>query len=393
MNLSTKVTLTSGFFLNFAGFAVFSFLAVYLSNTLGLSGWETGTVLSLLTLSSRILPLFTGSMGDKYGYKRIMGIGLLLRGIGFVSLAFSHSFGYVSLAVLLIGIGAACYEPSALAFFSQENNPKARKKSFIYLNLALNGGAIIGPLLGGILMVTDPHLPFLLSATIFFALYIIQFIILPKGDHTQDSGSRSLLAGFHHIIKNKGFLLFCFSMIFFWFMFAQLTVALPLHMFAISNNENLVSLVITVNALTGLIFMVIFKKIYIKSNAIFLLVVGTLTMALSLLFINFFPNPLWLIVCIVGFTIGETLVLPTSDIAIADFVDDQYNGAYYGFSDLSFAVGATLGNFTGTFLLEIYQPNSFVPWVIFSGVGFLGFLLMSTLFFLQRGNETFSQKY
>ncbi|UOE53482.1 MDR family MFS transporter [Cytobacillus oceanisediminis] len=393
MNLSTKVTLTSGFFLNFAGFAVFSFLAVYLSNTLELSGWETGTILSLLTLSSRVLPLFTGGMGDKYGYKRIMGIGLLLRGVGFVTLAFSHSFSYVSVAVLLIGIGAACYEPSALAFFSQENNPELRKKTFIYLNLALNGGAIIGPLLGGILLVTNPRFPFLLSASIFFILYIVQLIILPKKENTQGSDSNSILAGVPHILKNKRFLLFCFSMIFFWFMFAQLTVALPLHMFAISNNENLVSLVITINALTGLIFMIIFKKLYIKSSAIFLLVVGTLTMALSLLFISFFPSPLWLILCIIGFTVGETLVLPSSDIAIADFVDDQYNGIYYGFSDLSFAVGATLGNFTGTLLLDIYQPNSFVPWVIFSGIGFLGFFLIRTLLLLQRDHEALFQNY
>ncbi|MGD6853905.1 MDR family MFS transporter [Bacillus infantis] len=390
MNLSTKVTLTSGFFLNFAGFAVFSFLAVYLSNTLGLSGWETGTVLALLTLSSRIVPLFTGSMGDKYGYKKLMGIGLLLRGIGFVSLAFSHSFGYVSLAVLLIGIGAACYEPSALAFFSLEKNPELRKKSFLYLNLALNGGAIIGPLLGGVLLVTNPRLPFLLSAAIFIALYLVQLIILPEKENIQRTDSRSFLAGVPHILKNKKFLLFCFSMIFFWFMFAQLTVALPLHMFKISNNESLVSLVITVNALTGLIFMLVFKKMYIKSSAIFLLAAGTITMAVSLLCISFFPHPLWLIVCILGFTIGETLVLPSSDIAISDFLDDQYNAAYYGFSDLSFAAGATLGNFTGTLLLEIYPSGSFVPWIIFSGVGFLGFFLLSRQILLQRDDKIVS---
>jgi MFS family permease len=384
MNASTKITLTSGFFLNFAGFAVFSFLAVYLSNSIGLTPWETGTVLSLLTLSSRALPLFTGIMGDQLGYKRMMGIGLFLRGIGFVVLAYAPSFLEVSVAILLIGIGAACYEPAALAFFSQEENPSVRKKSFIYLNLALNGGAIAGPLLGGFLVITDPSLPFLLSASIFFVLFIVQSIYLPKHTKARGSGKGAIFSGIRHILNNKRFLFFCFSMVFFWFMYAQLTVALPLHMFALSNKEHLVSLVITVNALSGLIFMAAFNRIYMKTSALFLSSIGTLIMALSFLCIGFFPNPIWLIVCIVGFTVGETLVLPSADISVSDFADESYSGAYYGFSDLSFAVGATLGNFSGAFLLNAYKPESMIPWVTFACVGLFGVILLGGLYQLQK---------
>ncbi|WP_170289313.1 MFS transporter [Metabacillus lacus] len=382
MNLSTKVTLASGFFLNFAGFAVFSFLAVYLSYTLNLSSWQTGTILTLLTLSSRILPLFTGGLGDKYGYKKMMGIGLLLRGTGFAALAFSDSFGLVSLSVICIGAGAACYEPSALAFISQEPDPQTRKKSFVYLNFALNGGAVIGPLLGGLLLMKNPLLPFLLSASVFFALYLIQMLTLPVKRNAVQAELNSFLRGIPFIMRDKKFLLFCISMIFFWFMFAQLTVALPLHMFAISQKEGFVSMVLIVNALTGLLFMIIFKHVYMNVSSIRLLSAGTFIMALSLLFVSFFPYPLWILICIMGFTIGETLVLPSSDIAIADFAEERYSGTYYGFSDLSFAVGATVGNYTGTLLLDIFKQYSFVPWIVFSAVGLLGFFLIRTMFLL-----------
>lgn len=387
MNRSSKVTITSAFFLNLAGFAVFSFLAIYLASTLAFSSLETASVLSVLTISSRVLPLVTGGMGDRFGYKKLMGIGLLLRAAGFFLLAFSTSFSGVIMAVFLIGSGAACYEPSSFAYFSKEENPLVKKKLFLFLNFALNGGAILGPLLGGLLLVTDPRLPFFLSAAIFSLLYIIQLLLLQE-KKSQEAVTTSFAHGLSLLFKNKPFLLFCTSMIFFWFMFAQLTVALPLHMFAISKQESLVSLVITLNAATGLLFMLCFRNVYVKVNSLLLLAIGFPLMAISLLFIGFVPNPYWLLAGVMIFTVGETLVLPSSDMAIAEFVEADCHGIFYGFSDISFAIGATIGNFTGVYLLNTFATSSFVPWFVFCLIGMCGFFLMLVVFREQMSTVT-----
>ncbi|RIW31363.1 MFS transporter [Bacillus salacetis] len=378
MTKDIKVTLSSAFLLNFAGFAVFSFLAVYLSNTLHLSAVESGTVLSILTLSSRLLPFITGSIGDKYGFKRAMGIGLILRGLGFTALAFSSNFLSVSLSAFFIGIGAAFYEPSALAYFSNEKNLDLRKKHFIYLNLALNGGAIIGPLLGGVLLLIDPRVPFLISAFIFFMLYIVQFITLSNANKEERQDNVSFIKGFRQVARNKSFLLFCLSMTFFWFMFAQLTVGIPLHIYNLTNNEGFVSLVITINALTGLILMYFLKNHFIRTSHYTLLITGKITMITSLFLMGIYSNSYWVFFCVIIFTIGETFVLPSSDIAVGDFIEKRYHGTFYGFFDLSFAIGATIGNYSGVLLLQRF-PNSFIPWLIFSSIGAIGFFTLRLL--------------
>ncbi|QDP41754.1 MFS transporter [Radiobacillus deserti] len=378
MTKDIKVTLSSAFLLNFAGFAVFSFLAVYLSNVLHLSTVESGTVLSILTLSSRLLPFITGSIGDKYGFKRAMGIGLILRGLGFTALAFSYNFLSVSLSAFFIGVGAAFYEPSALAYFSKEKNIDLRKKHFIYLNLALNGGAIIGPLLGGVLLLMDPRVPFLISASIFFMLYIVQFITLSNGNKEERQDTVSFIKGFKQVARNKSFLLFCLSMTFFWFMFAQLTVGIPLHIYNLTNNEGFVSLVITINALTGLILMYFFKNHFIRTSHYTLLITGKITMITSLFFMGIYSNSYWVLFCVIIFTIGETFVLPSSDIAIGDFIEKRYHATFYGFFDLSFAIGATIGNYSGVLLLQRF-PNSLIPWFIFSSIGTIGFFTLRSL--------------
>ncbi|WML48364.1 MFS transporter [Neobacillus sp. PS3-34] len=374
MNQSIKTILISAFCMNLAGFAVLSFLAVYLSHHLLFSVGETGTVLSLMTLSSRGLPIFAGGMGDRYGYKNMMGIGLLIRGSGFILLAFAQSFFFIGIGTTLIGIGSACYEPSSMAFFSSEATGENKKRIFTYLNLSLNGGAIIGPLLGGYLLLLDPSYPFIISGLTFYILFFFQFIII-KPQRKIVRNRNSIVAGVKQIVTNKRFMNYCFAMIFFWFMFAQLTVSIPLHMYNLSKNESLVTIIITVNAVTGLVFMFLFRRLYVKINIFTLLKIGIVTMSCSLFMIVFTSTPYWLLICILFFTIGETLVLPSSDIAISEFTQEKFQGSYYGFFEISFAVGATFGNYAGSFLIN-QQPSSFIPWIVFSGVGMIGFLLI-----------------
>lgn len=120
-----------------------------------------------MVLSSKELPLLTGILGDKYGYKRVMSVGLVTRGTGFIVLVFTPPFFWTAIAAILLGIGMACYESSALALFSSEPQEKKRKVAFTYLDLALNGGTITGPLFGGLLLLFDPRYPFLISGLFF----------------------------------------------------------------------------------------------------------------------------------------------------------------------------------------------------------------------------------
>ncbi|OEH93862.1 MFS transporter [Bacillus solimangrovi] len=383
-NLTIKTILVSAFFLNLAGFAVMSFLAVYLSNILAFTAVQTGTVLSFLLIFSKGLPLVTGALADKYGYKLMMEIGLIIRGGGMGILAFSQSFPVISIGAILIGIGAAFYEPSSRGFFSIATIGNERKKAFTYLNLSLNGGAIVGPLLGGLLLLFNPQYPFLISAVIFFIMYFVQLFIIPPQNQMAMKHISSLEV-FTSILKNKRFIIYCSSMVFFWFMYAQLTGSLPLHMYNLSNSESLVTTVITVNALTGLLFMILFRDLFIRVETFKLLKSGIMIMSIALFMISFFPSSYWLLLCVVFFTVGETLVLPSSDIAISEFTNGKFQGAYFGFFELSFAIGATFGSYAGTVLLSHY-PNSPLPWLIYLGAGMFGYLLLITVIHLPQQN-------
>ncbi|MGR3774306.1 MDR family MFS transporter [Bacillus paramycoides] len=374
-SIPVRFMLISSFFMAFGYFAVYAFLTIYLLNFLHFSAVQVGTVLTIMTITSRVIPLFSGLIADKIGYIFMMIAGLFLRGIGFIFLGICSDFYTISISSALIGFGTAFYEPAARAIFGSQPT-HMRKSLFTYLNLSFNCGAIIGPIAGGFLLLLDPIYTFALAGFLMLLFALIFYFL--KNHFQVSTENTSITLGIQAILQNKIFLSFSFIMIFFYIMFTQLTVALPLHMKNISHSNQLATLVITINAITGVIFMILFRKIFHKYNTLSIIKYGVLLMGISFSLIPLFQHPYWLFICIILFTIGETLVLPNADIAIANYSNESYTATYFGFYQLSLAFGFIIGNYTGTWFTSNLQ-KTFVPWVIFGVCGLIGFLSLHGL--------------
>ncbi|MED1114263.1 MDR family MFS transporter [Bacillus paramycoides] len=374
-SIPIRFMLISSFFMAFGYFAVYAFLTIYLLNFLHFSAVQVGTVLTIMTITSRVIPLFSGLIADKIGYIFMMIAGLFLRGIGFIFLGICSDFYTISISSALIGLGTAFYEPAARAIFGSQP-AYMRKSLFTYLNLSFNCGAIIGPIAGGFLLLLDPIYAFALAGFLMLLFALIFYFL--KNHFQVSTENTSITLGIQAILQNKIFLSFSFIMIFFYIMFTQLTVALPLHMKNISHSNQLATLVITINAITGVIFMILFRKIFHKYNTLSIIKYGVLLMGISFSLIPLFQHPYWIFICVILFTIGETLVLPNADIAIANYSNESYTATYFGFYQLSLAFGFIIGNYTGTWFTSNLQ-KTFVPWVIFGVCGLIGFLSLHGL--------------
>ncbi|MDZ5607973.1 MFS transporter [Bacillus pseudomycoides] len=382
-SIPIRVILFSSFFMSFGYFAVYAFLAIYLSSFLHFSTMQVGTILTIMIITSRIIPLFSGIIADKFGYTIMMISGLSLRGIGFICLGLFSEFHTISISASLVGVGTAFYEPAARAVFgSQPAN--LRKNLFTYLNLAFNSGAIIGPIAGSLLLIWNPLYPFILTG--FLMLFFAIIFYLLRSHFQVSTENVQLLSGLKAVFENKQFLSFSFIMIFFYIMFTQLTVALPLHMTNISHSATLGGLVVTVNAITGVLFMIIFRKTFHKYNTLSIVKYGVLFMGLSFLLIPLFPHPYWLFGCVILFTIGETLVLPNADITIANYSNESYTATYFGVYQLSLAIGFIIGNYTGTWFTSQMQ-GTYTPWFILGTLGVTGFILLHILKNMEQKQE------
>jgi MFS family permease len=376
--LTIRLLHLSAFLMNIGLFAILPFLAVYLSATLHEPAWQVGTVLGMNMICARALPLLTGPIGDRTSYIRMIILGTLIQGLGYLGYLFFRTFPLLLVCAFCTGTGTAIYSASAKALMSRQLET-IRAKAFTGLNMALNAGAIIGPLLGSLLLLLGSQRPFLLGSILFLALAIL-FFFLRHAYPTQQPETRHSshpFAGYIVAWQQKDFLAFLGILLLFWIVYTQLTVSLPLYMFLRTHQNTTGGLLISVNGLSGLLFMLLLARQFQRRRPLMLLGIGLFCAGLGWLLLPLFPSFFWSISAVVMYTLGETLALPASDLVTAKFAHAEHVGTFFGLTSLSWAIGGSIGSYLGPWLVGM--GNTRLPWIVFGGLGLLASLLFVLL--------------
>lgn len=164
-----RILLLGQFFMNVSTFTAFSLMAVYMSQHLKFSATEIGTVLTIYLISARALPIVTGPLADRFGFRALMVQGLAVRALGFLGFALFSNPILIASTALAIGLGTALYQSAVYGIFGRQSTTIVAR-IFVLNNLLLNLGAVVGPLLGAGLLILDPVYPFYASSGFFAGL-------------------------------------------------------------------------------------------------------------------------------------------------------------------------------------------------------------------------------
>ena len=151
------------------GVLVVSLLVVVLDNTvlnvalrtladpehgLGASQGELEWSINSYTLVFAGLLFTAGVLGDRYGRKRFLTIGLVLFGLASLLSAYAQSPTQLIWARALMGLGGAFIMPVTLSIISNVFDPRERARAIAIWSGSVGLGIAIGPILGGALLET-----------------------------------------------------------------------------------------------------------------------------------------------------------------------------------------------------------------------------------------------
>ncbi|MEJ6400332.1 MFS transporter [Nicoliella lavandulae] len=123
----------------------------YIEQTLHLTSQTIDWISNIYTLTFGSFILFGGRLGDIWGRKTVLIIGLLLFGITSLIVGLSINFPMIVIARAAQGIGAAILAPTMLAIIMDNYQGQMRAKAIQYYSLTAGIGASIGFLFGGII--------------------------------------------------------------------------------------------------------------------------------------------------------------------------------------------------------------------------------------------------
>ncbi|MGW7314199.1 MFS transporter [Streptomyces sp. NPDC054865] len=216
--LLNQLGVTTGFYL------LIPYLATHLSDDLGLSAAVIGIVLGLRNLSQQGLFLIGGSAADRLGARGVIIAGCALRTVGFALFALGDALPLLIAASILSGLAGALFNPAVRTYVAQEADGR-KAEAFALFNVFATTGALLGPLLGSLLLLVDFRAAALTAAGVFAVLTLAQILVLPA--RAVAAPENPVLADWREVAGNRRFLAFSLAMVGMYGLENQLYLLLP----------------------------------------------------------------------------------------------------------------------------------------------------------------------
>ncbi|RIK39913.1 MAG: MFS transporter [Chloroflexi bacterium] len=153
-----------------------------ISRDLGAAANELQWIVDAYILVFASLLLTMGAIGDRFGRKKLLQLGLIWFGVGSLAATLSTSTDALMTARAFLGVGSAMIMPATLSIISATFPPHERPKA-IAIWTAINGVGIgLGPALGGLLLEW-----FEWNAVFYINLPIVAVALLGGGRFLADS--------------------------------------------------------------------------------------------------------------------------------------------------------------------------------------------------------------
>src|SRR5688572_2215148 len=237
---------------NVGFYMLIPFLAGYMANGLGLALWTVGLVLGIRTLSQQGMSLIGGTIGDRLGYKTAIIAGCIIRTVAFTLFGFVDGPIGMAVGAILTGLGGALLSPAIKAYLSDAAGPR-RVEAFALLDVTIHGGSLLGPLIGALLLGVDFRLVCFGAAAMFALVALLQWRYLPTSDGPKATSQRSMFRSWGDPLRNRPFMLFCASLLGYFFLYNQVYLGLPLEIQRLTGSEASVGPLFTMLAIVGIL--------------------------------------------------------------------------------------------------------------------------------------------
>lgn len=377
-----------------AWYGFYMLFALYLTaskdtGALGFSQVDKSYIMSLGTTLLYLLPVITGSIADKFGYKKILLLSFVIYLSGFLMLGKATEFSSVFLLFLYVAIGGAFFKPVISATIAKTTNKKNSSIGFGIFYMMVNMGSFIGPLFTSQLRENSWYSVFVFTAGVFVinAILIFFFFKEPERKKSEKNFLSTIAESVSNILtvlKDFRFLIFLIIIAGFWAMYYQLFYSLPVFIDqwvdtnilfeklyqispAFAETIGTAQRTIAAEMLTNLdsffiiIFQLLVSTLVMKFKPLNAMISGIMVAAFGLGLMFMTMNPLFLISTMLVFAVGEMSSSPKITEYIGRIAPSDKVAMYMGTSFLPVALGSSIaGYLSGSVYTQISDKISII---------------------------------
>ena len=372
-------------FERWAYYGVFNLLALYLTGSqetgaLGFSQVEKGLIMGIVNAILYFLPIITGSLADRFGFKKILIIAFAILASGYYLMGQFSSFAGIFITFFYVAIGAALFKPVIAATIAKSTDESNSSVGFGLFYMIINIGGLIGPVVASELREISWQYMFMMSSAAILVNMVIVLIFYkePGRNESTEPFRESMAKVFHNIytaLKDLKFTLFLLIIVFGWTVYWQYFYSLPVYIdqwiqtagitesirtvlpgfaAAISseNGEILAEKLITLDALFIIAFQILVSSFVMRFKPINTMIAGFLVNAIGITLALLTRNGWFLVLAIFIFSLGEMAFSPKVLEYIGRLAPRDKAALYMGTNFLPMAMG---NFFAGLISGKVYE--------------------------------------
>ncbi len=369
---------------NLGHYCLLATLSLYLLVTLRLPVSIAALLLLFSSLSFRLARFFVAPLIDRFSPRTALLFATLFGSLGYVGLVFaSHPLLLMAL-FCVIGIG---YGSNSLLLKSLAASGPGASRLIRYasINMGLNIGAAVGPIVGNTLFLHwNPHLLFLFPACMFVLAGITCLLFPATETHAAVQGHwiESMRSAFRYSAMRQN-MLFVFAG---FFLYSQIYSTLPLVTSLLFHTPELLSSFFALNALLNILFTIPATRfaVSIGLSPRLLLYMGLLMYMAGFILIWLLPYWSLAFPAVALWTGGEMLIFPALDTMMAEGIPASLRITSFSLSAVAVAFGEGLGSLLGVWVVGFLAPTGQIRHLYMLFAVFAAGTLMAALLIIRR---------
>ena len=345
------------------GTMLFPFFSLYITQKFEVGMTQAGIVLGFFSFFGMIGSMIGGALTDKLGRRNLIIFGLVFSALSTLSLGLVNEFWMLFPLAVLTGLLSDMAHPAHQAMIADILPDKQRAEGFGILRVVANISWIIGPTIGGLIANQSYFYLFIIDAIIscFVAVLFHRFIPETKPETTTEAESQSILqsfTGYGLVLKDLAFVAFITAGMLMLLAYQQMYSTLSVYL---RDNHGIdpqgYGFLMSTSAVTVILFQFWVTRRIKKHPPFLMMALGTLFYMVGFGLFGFVAAYWLFALNIVIVTIGEMVIMPTSQALAADFAPKDMRGRYMAVFGLTWAIPSIFGPGAAGLILDNMNPN------------------------------------
>ena len=345
------------------GTLLFPFFALYITQKFDVGMTQAGILLGISSLFGLVGSMFGGALTDKFGRKQLILFGLIFSAISTLGFGLVNDLNILYPLVIVVGLLSSVSHPAHEAMIADILPEQKRQEGFGILRVVANFSWIIGPTIGGFLASINFFYLFVIDAIISCIVAVIIYRTIPETKpephaHEKSESFLQTVGGYRFVLRDTAFVSFIVANIIMLIVYQQMYGSLSVYL---RDNHGInpqgYGFLMTTSAITVILFQFWLTRTIKHQPPFLMMAFGTIFYVIGFTLFGLVTTFVLFALNIVIITIGEMIVVPTSQALVAGFAPEEMRGRYMAVSGLSWAIPSTIGPAAAGYILDNYNPN------------------------------------